>query len=41
MNDINVTSDKFILLENKKELEETFLNVISNGKYIYKDLLKE
>ena len=41
MNDINVTSDKFILLENKKELKETFLNVISNGKYIYKDLLKE
>lgn len=41
MNDINVTSDKIILLENKEELKETFLSVISNGKYIYKDLLKE
>lgn len=41
MNKNNITFDKIVSLGNTEELKKIFLTVINNGKYIYKDLLKE
>lgn len=41
MENDNIISDKIVLLDNSEEFKEIFLNIISNGKYIYKDLLME